>query len=197
MQIEYCESCHKRVTDHDFDVGVAAWHDEQVYCKDCLQKKGYTIQFPAPSAKRTSSGRLITISGSKIRKVPSGSAIRKIAPDSGVHNASQGSGVRKASSGSALRKVSTPGSGIHKYSNQGSGVRKVSRASSGIQTIPRSGILVANRSAASKSSGKLARSKPRWYKRHAQEGNGAILFTLLAGAAALLLAAGLYFLIIK
>ncbi len=185
MQIEYCEACHKRVTDHDFDVGVAAWLEEQVYCKTCLEKKGFAIQIPGPSsgAKRTPSGRMISISGSGIRKVPSGSAIRKVGPDSGIRSAAKGSGVHK---------VSTPGSGIHKYPKQGSGVRKASRASSGVQTIPRSGILAAHRGTSSKSSGRLSKVKSRWYGRRADKGSESILFMLLAGAAFLLLAGGMY-----
>lgn len=204
MQIEYCESCQKRITDHDFTVGLAAWMDEQVFCKSCMDRKGLSIPFPIPSVlgtRKSSSGRLSAIPGSGIRKSSSGrlsaipgSGIRQGVSNSGVRKASPGGGVPRASSDSGIRKAPGVGSGLHNSSSLGSGVRK-GKSTSGLHVVRRSGIQPAHVSTPSRVSGrtKMGRLKRRLVGRHLARESSTLWLSLLTGLSILLLVAGIYF----
>jgi len=131
MQIQYCETCNRRITEHDLEVGQAAAMGEQVYCKACLEKMGLQIP-PMASRKRPPTGVRLSISpGSGIPRTSSGSGLRGVA--------GSGSGLRgQPGSGSGIRGAGASGSGIQK--KPGSGLRQSPAPGSGIQKKPGSGL---------------------------------------------------------
>lgn len=142
MQIEYCDECQSRITEHDVSVGQAAWFGDKILCKKCMDKQGLKAPPPVMTVRTrggaNSSGILKALPGSGIRKavatqpgsgihqpstsVQPGSGIRAAQPGSGIRPA-PGSGILRASTNSGGRLAAQPGSGIRKASTPTSGTR--------------------------------------------------------------------------
>ncbi|MCW8130500.1 MAG: hypothetical protein KIS92_09145 [Planctomycetota bacterium] len=143
MQIEYCDECQSRITEHDVSVGQAAWFGDKILCKKCMDKQGLKAPPPVMTVRARGGG-----SSSGILKALPGSGIRKAVgsqPGSGIQPASQpaqpGSGIRAAQPGSGIRAA--PGSGILRASTNsggrlaaqpGSGIRKAATPTSGTRS---------------------------------------------------------------
>ncbi|MCK6475066.1 MAG: hypothetical protein L6R28_25370 [Planctomycetes bacterium] len=152
MQIEYCESCQRQITEHDLAVGLAVRIGELVYCHTCRARPGDAPVAPVivSGRKANSSGRhramrsgllAATNPTSSPNSTPArrpGSGLRKATSSSSARLAVQGSGVQRTVPGSGTHRA--PGSGLHR-AEPGSGVRAA--PGSGIRKAPGSGVLKA------------------------------------------------------
>ena len=192
MQIDYCDACQTRITEHDLSVGLAAWFSDRVFCRGCMDKQGLQPPpFPVQVRGRSSSsGVLKALPGSGLR--------RAVQPGSGIHKSSPGSGIRKAASpGSGIRKAASPGSGIRQAAKPASGIRPVSSgiraavpSSSGALKATSGGRIRAVRSGFYPAAvAKVRRRRTRSI--HGEDGALSVLTAILT----LLVAGGLFFLL--
>lgn len=156
MQIEYCDGCHGRITEHDLSVGLAAWFVDRILCKKCMEKNG--LKAPPPVMKvggrggASSSGILKAIPGSGIRgavgsgirnAVKPGSGIQKAQPGSGILKSQPGSGILRASTNSGGRLAAQPGSGIRNAATPPAGAARsglLPSAQPATRTTPQAGV---------------------------------------------------------
>jgi len=93
MQIGYCETCGTKLSDAEFESGLAVWINSEPYCKECGEK----VQAAAPASK--SGPRLGSRSGIQ-RATPSGThsgsrSVMKRATPGGTRPGSR-SGIKRA-----------------------------------------------------------------------------------------------------
>lgn len=150
MQIEYCESCQRQITEHDLSVGLAVRIGELVYCHTCRARPGDAPVAPVIVSGRraNSSGRhramrsgllAATSPASSPNSPPArrpGSGLRKATSSSSARLAVQGSGVQRTVPGSGIHRA--PGSGLHR-AEPGSGIRKAP-GSGVLKAAPGSGV---------------------------------------------------------
>ena len=124
MQIEYCETCRTKLSDAEFDTGLAVWINNEPYCKACGEK----VKAARPASK--SGPRSGTRVGMK-RATPSGTRTAARATPSGTRAA-----------GRSGRRITTPSgvtrrSGLHRAASEAKSSGTHTRRKTGAnQTIP-------------------------------------------------------------